>query len=282
MQDCSAPDPREPALTASTKFTSLLALTRAVSPSLADCQLTHVDRQPIDVARARDQHAAYCAALRDAGCHVIELPAEAASPDAVFVEDVAIVLDEVAVMTRPGSESRRGEVGSVAAALAPFRSLHRIDAPATIDGGDVLRLGRQLFVGLSGRSNAAGIEQLRSALQSFDYSVTGLPLQGCLHLKSAVTQVAPDTLLVQPAWIDPGLFPGWRIIPVDPAEEHAANALAIGSRVIYPDCFPRTRARLETVGIDILPVDVSELQKAEGAVTCCSLIFRVDREPAHA
>ena len=255
---------------------TLIALTRAVSPSLADCQLTHVAREPIDIARAHVQHAAYRDALAQAGCTVLELAALLEHPDAVFVEDVAIVLDEVAIMTRPGALSRRGEVDSVAAALASHRTLERIEAPGTIDGGDVLRLGRSLYVGLSGRSNADGIEQLRRLLQPLGYLVEGVSLRGCLHLKSAVTQVAPDTLLLQPAWVDAAVFPDARIIEVDPAEEHAANALAIGKHVIYPDCFPRTRARLEAAGIAVLPVDVSELQKAEGAVTCCSLVFRAD------
>lgn len=262
--------------------TSLSALTRAVSPTLADCQLTHVVRESIDIDRANEQHAAYRAALVRAGCAVLELPALPDHPDAVFVEDVAIVLDEIAVMTRPGAQSRRGEVESVATALAPYRTLQRIEAPGTIDGGDVLRLGRRLYVGLSGRSNADGIEQLRRLLQPFGYTVAGVPLRDCLHLKSAVTQVATNTLLLQPAWVDAALFPDARIIEVDPDEEHAANALAIGTHAIYPECFPRTRARLEAAGIAILAVDVSELQKAEGAVTCCSLIFRADAAARHA
>jgi len=256
----------------------LLAITRAVSSSLAGCELSFVSRTPIDIDLAITQHRAYQDALRALGCRVLELPAIEAMPDAVFVEDVALVLDEVAVMTRPGAPSRRGEGASVAAVLAELRPLLRMEAPATIDGGDVLRLGREIHVGQSARSNAGGIEQLRTLLAPFGYRVQGVATRDCLHLKSAVTQVAPDALLLQPEWVDREVFDGWRIIEIDPDEPHAANALRIGdgARVIHPGCFPRTGQRLRDAGIDVTTVDVSELQKAEGAVTCCSLVLRDD------
>ena len=204
---------------------------------------------------------------------MLALPAQDAFPDAVFVEDVALVLDEVALITRPGAESRRGETDSVAQVLGGHRPQLRIVAPGTLDGGDVLRIGRNIFVGQSARSNAEGIAQLRALLAGHGYRVQGVPTRGCLHLKSAATQVADDTLLVQPAWVDPAIFAAYRVLVVDPAEEHAANALRIGSGVVYPDCFPRTRQRLQEAGVAVTCVDVSELQKAEGAVTCCSLVF---------
>ena len=252
----------------------LIALTRHVSPAVAACELTHLDRAPIDVVLAQAQHAAYVEALQQLGCRVLELPAQASQPDSVFVEDVAVVLDEVAVMTRPGAASRRSEVESVASALVPLRTIRRLEAPATLDGGDVLRLGHELWVGCSGRSNAEGIGQLAQQVGEFGYRVRALPISGCLHLKSAVTQLDAETLLVQPQWIDPRLLRGWRLIEVDPAEPHAANILRIGDTGwIYPACFPRTTALLQRAGFEPTLVDVSELQKAEGAVTCCSLIF---------
>jgi dimethylargininase len=255
-------------------MTHLVAVTRAPSRSLARCELSFVAPSAIDVDLAIAQHHAYERTLESLGCRVIALPALEEQPDAVFVEDVALVLDEVAVMTRPGAESRRAEGASIATVLADFRSLLRIEAPATLDGGDVLRIGRAIFVGQSARSNAAGIAQLRELLAPHGYTVQGVATHDCLHLKSAVTQVAPDTLLVQPAWIDAGIFASHRLIEVDPGEEHAANALRIGdSAVIHPDCFPRTQQRLRDAGIKVIGVDVSELQKAEGAVTCCSLVF---------
>ena len=252
---------------------TLVAITREVSASLGDCALSFVQRSAIDVGRAIAQHEGYRQALSALGCRVVALPAQEMLPDAVFVEDVALVLDEVAVVTRPGAESRRREVESVAQVLAGYRPLLRILAPGTLDGGDVLRIGRDIFVGESARSNAGGIAQLRALLDGHGYRVHGVPTRGCLHLKSAATLVADDTLLVQPAWVDPAIFAGYRLVEVDPAEEHAANALRIGSGVVYPDCFPRTRQRLQEAGVAVTCVDVSELQKAEGAVTCCSLVF---------
>lgn len=252
---------------------TMIAITRDVSPSLAACELSFVTRAPIDVERATAQHEAYRHALESLGCRVVALPAQVHMPDAVFVEDVALVLPEVAVMTRPGAASRRGEGASVAAALQAWRSLLRIDAPGTLDGGDVLVVGGTVYVGHGARSNGDGIAQLRALLAGLGYQVVAVLTRDCLHLKSAVTQVADGVLLVQPAWVDTGFFAGYRVVEVDPEEEHAANALRIGGSVIHPACFPRTRRRLEDAGIDVVPVDISELQKAEGAVTCCSLVF---------
>ncbi len=250
-----------------------IAVTRQVSPAMAHCALSHVERQEIDLPLAARQHAVYVEALRALGCKVIELPAEAELADCVFVEDMAIVLDEVAVMTRSGAESRRAESASIAQVLAGHRPLLHIKEPGTLDGGDVMRIGRTLYVGLSGRSNPAAIEQLRKLLAPWDYRVEAVAIRDCLHLKSAVTCVADGLLLIQPEWIDVAAFASFRSIAIDPSEPHAANTLRIGDRLIYPDCFPRTSERLAAEGIASLLVDVSELQKAEGAVTCCSLVF---------
>ena len=257
----------------------LIAITRDVSPTLAGCELSYLPRTALDIDIAAAQHRAYQDALSALGCRVIALPAEADLPDSVFVEDVAIVLDEVAIMTRPGAESRRAESASVANILARYRPLHAIEAPGTLDGGDVMRIGRTLYVGQSQRSNASGIAQLRDLSGKFGYAVRAVPIAGCLHLKSAVTQLADDTLLLQPEWIDRAAFAAalvadFRIIEIDPDEPHAANALRVGEGVIFPSCFPRTQQRMEKAGIHATCVDVSELQKAEGAVTCCSLVFR--------
>jgi dimethylargininase len=197
-------------------------------------------------------------------------------PDAVFVEDVALVLDEVAVMTHPGAASRRNEVDSVAAALRTFRPVQLIDGEATIDGGDVLRVDRTLFVGQGARTNAAGIARLRDIAGPLGYRVQAVPTHGCLHLKSAATLVADGTLLVQPEWVDVAVFEGLRQVSVDPDEEHAANALRVGAAVVHPACFPQTRQRLQDAGVNVVAVDLSELQKAEGATTCCSIVFAAD------
>jgi dimethylargininase len=252
---------------------SLVALTRAVSPAIDRCQLVHLERRPIDVALAREQHRVYEAALRDAGCEVQTLPADPSLPDSVFVEDAAVVFNEVAVITRPGAESRVPETETVARALAAHRPLVRITAPATLDGGDVLLIGRTVYVGEGTRTNRAGIDQLAAAVAPHGYDVRPIAVRGCLHLKSAATLVAPDTVLCNPRWVDPAAFAGRRVLDVAAGEPGAANGLLVGARVIYPSNFPATARQLAERGIALLSLNVSELQKAEGAVTCCSLVF---------
>ncbi len=250
-----------------------IAITRKLSPAIARCELTHIGRVPIDLERAEAQHAAYERALARLGCEVVSLPAEPDLPDAVFVEDTVVVVDELAVITRPGAAARRRETASVAAVLAEHRPLAAIDEPGTLDGGDVLRVGRCFWVGLTGRTNREGVAQLAALVAPHGYTVEAVPVAGCLHLKTAVTQVGPATVLLNPAWVDPAPFQGLDRLEVDPAEPFAANALLVGDSAIYPTAFPRTAARLERAGTRLEPVDVSELAKAEGAVTCCSIIL---------
>ena len=250
-----------------------IAITRAVSPAFAQCELTHLAREPIDVERARAQHREYEERLSDAGFAVLRLPADPSYPDSVFVEDAALAFDKVAVVTRPGAEVRRGEIEAVAAILGRLRSVVRIEAPATLDGGDVLTVGRKVYVGQSSRTNADAVRQLREVLHPLDYAVEPVTVAGCLHLKSAATVVGPSLLLVNPAWAPDPAFEGLDRIEVDPAEPGAANALRLGDSVLLPASFPRTRARLEANGISVIPIDVSEIQKAEGGVTCCSVLL---------
>jgi dimethylargininase len=227
------------------------------------------------VERARAQHAGYIRCLEDLGCSVRRLPAEPDLPDSVFVEDPAVVLDECAVLTRPGAESRRAEVEAIAPALGGYRRLVRMEAPDTLDGGDVLRIGRTLYVGLTGRTGPGGVEQLARLVRPHGYAVKGVEVSGCLHLKSAVTLAGQGLILCNPAWVDSGAFPGTEAIPVDPAEPHAANGLLIGRTYLYPTAYPRTLERLKKWEISVMTTDLSELAKAEGAVTCCSLVFKI-------
>lgn len=253
----------------------ITAITRRVSRSITDCELTHVARAPIDRALARRQHAEYEGALESLGVRVVRLPELPDCPDAVFVEDAAIVLDEIAVLTRPGAASRRPEVDAMADALAPFRRTVRIEGPATLDGGDVLRLGRTLYVGRTTRTSAEGIASLRSLVAPFGYDVREVSVAGALHLKTAVTQVGPDWILVNPVWVDPSHFEGYDALTVDPDEPFAANAVLVNGGVIHSTAFPRTHAMLRAHGVHVVGVDASELAKAEGGVTCCSLVFDV-------
>jgi dimethylargininase len=251
----------------------LTAITRAVSPALANCELTFLPRQPIDLVKAREQHRAYEQLLEKLGARLISLPPEPDLPDSMFVEDPAIVLDELAVILRPGAQSRQPEAASLATALSKFRQLEYVHAPATAEGGDILRIGRTLFVGLSSRTNAEAIRRLADILAPHRYQVVSVPVAGCLHLKSAVTYLGRNTLLANRAWFDPKPFPSYDWIDVAPEEPHAANALAVAGTVIFPASFLRTRSRVEAAGFHVTPLDISELQKAESGLTCSSLLF---------
>lgn len=251
----------------------MIALLREVSPSLAGCELSFLERAPIDVERARAQHAHYAAELTMFGISIEWLEPLPENADAVFVEDTAVVLPEVAVITRPGVASRRPEVESVAASLAGHRPLKRIVAPGTLEGGDVVRIGRNLYVGASGRSNTAGIEQLRAALAPFGYRVASVGMRDCLHLKSAVTFIPPDIVLVNPAWVDPRAFDARAVVEVDEGEAFAANTLTVAGVTLLSAAFPRTEERVRQAGVTTRALDVSELQKAEAALTCMSLLL---------
>jgi len=254
----------------------LIALTRDVSPDIARCELTHLERRPVDVELAVTQHRQYEDCLGRRGYEVRRLPADPDLPDSVFIEDTCVVLPEVAVITRPGADSRKPETRGVAEAMQPFRILRFIEPPATLDGGDVLQIGKRLFVGLTLRTSAEGIEQFRRLLQPYGYTVTPVTVTGCLHLKSAATAVADDAVLVNPTWVDSSVFRDFTRMEVDPSEPAGANALLARDAVIYPAGCPRTRERLEKRGIHVEPVDMSELSKAEGGVTCCSLLFEAN------
>ena len=251
----------------------LTAITRAVSPAIVHCELSFIDRRPIDLASAQEQHHAYENLLEKLGARVISLPAEPDLPDSMFVEDPAIVLDELAVILPLGTETRRREAASLAHALARFRKIETVSLPGTLEGGDVLRISRKLFVGLTKRSNAEGIRQLAVILAPHNYEVLAVPVTGCLHLKSAVTSLGRNTLLANRAWFDATPFAGHKWIDVDSAEPHAANALALAGTIMFPASFPRTRARIEAHGFHVTPIDISELQKAESGLTCSSLLF---------
>jgi dimethylargininase len=251
----------------------LTAITRSVSSALADCELSFISRSPIDLQKARAQHHAYEQLLEKLGARVISLPEEPELPDSMFVEDPAIVVDEIAVICPLGTETRRKEAPSLAAALEKFRKLGYVKLPGTLEGGDVLRVGKKVFVGITARSNPEGIRQLAVILSAYGYDLTAVPVTGCLHLKSAVTYLGRNIMLANRAWFDSQRIDAFEWVDVDPAEPHSANALAIGDTVIFPASFPKTKALIEAKGLHVESVDISELQKAESGLTCSSLIF---------
>ncbi|MGH8093965.1 MAG: dimethylarginine dimethylaminohydrolase family protein [Chthoniobacterales bacterium] len=253
---------------------SLTAITREVSPSINDCELSFVKKQVIDVAIATAQHAAYQKCLAELGAQLVSLPPEPGLPDAVFVEDPAVVVDEVAVISNMGALARRLETHSLAKALARYRPLRFLSEPATLDGGDVLRVDRLLFVGLSQRTNQAGVKQLGDLLKHYDYQVQPVEVRACLHLKSACSYLGNETLLANRSWLDSTRLRGFEWLEVARDEPAAANVLLLNDEIVMPASFPRTRALLERRGFRVRAIDVSELQKAEAGVTCCSVIFQ--------
>ena len=253
-----------------------LAFTRAVSPRIVDCALTHLDRQAIDPVRAAAQHGAYEQALRDAGFTLHRLEDLADDPDGVFVEDTAILLGTDAVITRPGAESRRGEANSTARGLAPFFTIHRIET-GNLDGGDVLKVGQTLYVGQSNRTDAEGTQALRAEAAPLGYEVVPVELGQCLHLKTAVSYAGVDrqglpTLLANTEWVAPANFGGFNILSVGDGESFAANVVLAGDRLLMAAGSPQTAARLRDNGFTVVELDLSELQKAEAGGTCMSLI----------
>ena len=254
----------------------LTAIVREVSSSINDCELSFHARQSIDVAKAIAQHQAYQDCLTELGVRIVSLPAEPALPDAVFVEDPAVVVDEAAIISNMGAPSRRPELASLASALAHYRPLKFLAEPATLDGGDVLRIGRSIFVGLSRRTNRDGIEQFANLLGPHGYQVKPIEVRGCLHLKSACSYVGNNIVLVNRSWIDAEPLSEFELLDVPEEEPAAANALLLNDVIIMPASFPRTRALLEKRGFHVRTIDVSELQKAEAGVTCTSLIFKAE------
>lgn len=257
----------------------IVALVRHPAPTLAQrCELTFLERESIDFDAAERQHAAYRHALTAAGARVVALDAIASAPDSVFVEDTAVVLDEVAILTNPGVDSRRREPDFIAAPLATHRRcIERIAAPGTLEGGDVLRIGETLYVGLSGRSNRDGLEQLASIARRYGYATVPVRVHGSLHLKTACTALDATTVLLNPAWLDATAFAGFARIEIADDEPFAANVLPIDATLLANAAYPRTlgriRAHAERAGLRVSAVDISEFGKAEAGLTCMSLVF---------
>jgi dimethylargininase len=219
------------------------------------------------------QHEAYVAALVAPGLEVTILNAEPDYPDAYFIEDAAIVTPTVAVITRPGAETRRGEEQSVAPVLAQYRELAHIEAPGTLEGGDVLVVGNTVFVGISERTNPEGASQLGGILAAHGMACCPIRVAAGLHLKSSLNHVGGDVLLVTPDFADRPELDGYRRIVIDAGEEYAANTLLVNDTLIVPAGFPSTRRKLATLGMPILELDMSEAQKMDGGLTCFSLRF---------
>lgn len=249
-----------------------IALTRSVSPSIVNCELTHIDRTPIDLDRAVEQHHQYEQALRKMGYHIRRLPDTPHLPDSVFVEDVALVFKEMGVITRPGAASRIAETESMAPILSEYREIAAIQSPGTLDGGDVLIIGKKVYVGESTRSNREGISQLKQMIEPFGYDLITVKTDRCLHLKTGISVLENDLLLINPEWIPDGLFRDYNTIPVHHKEPYGANVMRYKNYSLCPTVFKYTADILYKLGYDVIQIDQSELAKAEAGLTCCSVI----------
>ncbi len=251
----------------------LTALTHLPSPHLNHCELTYVAPRQVHFDKALEQHRAYVNLLQGCGVRVVVLDQNRHLPDSVFVEDTALVLDEIAVMAPMGAASRQAETAAVETALTPFRPVARIRPPAKLEGGDVLRVGRHLYVGLSTRTNKAGLQALAEIVRSYGYRVHGVHVSGCLHLKTGCTALDETTVLINPAWVDAAAFDGLHRITVPPREPFSANILRIHDTIGMHAGFKRTRRLVEARGYRVMVTDISEFLKAEAGLTCMSLLF---------
>ncbi len=251
----------------------LRALTHKVSPRIAECEVTFVDRAPINLQLAGRQHDDYCAALKKLGVIVKELSENESYPDSCFVEDTAIVVDELAIICSMGVSSRRGETGLIERELSKYRDIAHISLPATIEGGDVLRIGKKIFIGQSSRTNREGIEELARILGPYGYRVVPVRTKGSLHLKSACTAIDEETLFVNPDWAELDAFRGFNLVYTPAEEPWSANILRVGATVCVQAGFPRAIELIERVAERVEIIDISELRKAEAGLTCSSIIF---------
>lgn len=251
----------------------MLALTHVPSPRMELGQRTYVGRAPIDHVLAAREHRDYCRLLRECGADVRILDVNRELPDCVFIEDTAVVLDEVAVLASMGTESRRAEPAGVEPELRKHREVRRVEQPAMLEGGDVLRVGRTLLVGLSSRTNRAGVAALGEIARPFGYGVVAVPVRGCLHLKTACTALDDRRLLVNPAWLDLHALQGFDLLRVPEEEPWGANVARIGDRVGLSADHVRTAETIRALGFEVRTIDLSEFAKAEGGVTCLSLLL---------
>lgn len=268
----------DPTLTArqenSFKHTAFIAITRGVSRRIDACQLTHRSREEVNYEKACFQLEQYCALLDTWGVHLLPVVASDSHPDCCFVQDTAVVLDEVCVIASMGADTRRGEVAEVEKLVAPFRKIRHILSPATLDGGDVVQFGKRLFVGLSTRTNARGIAALAAIVERFGYTVIPVVVNGGLHLTTGCGIVNDETVLLNPRWLDAFAFSGLRQLYVPEDEPWAANTIRVDNNVCLEKGAPRTVDLVQPYAGNIATLDISEFRKAEGSLSCLSLIFK--------
>lgn len=249
-----------------------IAFVRRPASSLVHCEVTHVAREEIDLPSAFRQHQEYRQAIQNGGVTVESLPPEESFPDGACIEDNAIILPELAVIASMGTASRQSEPALLVSVLSRHRRLVGVSPPATIEGGDVFRIGKTLYVGASSRTNRAGVNALRDIVEPLGYGVALLPIRGCLHLKTACTPLDDDTLLVNPDWLDGDALKTFRLVSIPPEEPFAANVLRLPAGILGNAAYPRTLDLIQAHGYPVTGVELTEFSKAEAGPTCLSLI----------
>lgn len=252
----------------------LIALTHTVSPNIMNGEVTFIDRKAVNYDLAVQQHDIYCQALSDCGAEVKKLSVNLNSPDSCFVEDTAIIFDEVAIITSMGISSRQHESKTIAPELDRYREIIHIELPAIIEGGDVLQIGRRVYVGLSRRTNIQGVHKLAQILKQWDYEIIPVELKNCLHLKTACTAISEEIILLNPQWVEPETFSDYKVLSVPKEEMWAANTIRVGDRILLQHGFPRTLELVSRNHNALEILNISEFSKIEAGLSCLSLIFQ--------
>jgi len=252
----------------------LQAITRAVSRNITRCELTFRQRECVDYDKAVFQHEEYCALLRRCGAQVVTLEACDENPDCCFVADTAIVLDEMAILASMGAPTRRDEVSAITESIRTHREIVRLAPRARLDGGDVLVMGRHIFVGRSRRTDSEGIASLAQLVRPFGYTVTPVSVTGSLHLTTACSALNEETVLLNPHWIDAAPFAAYWVLPVPEDEPWAASTMRVGETMCVEAGAARTLELVSQHCRNVAVSDISEFRKAEGSLPCLSILFR--------
>lgn len=254
-------------------MSATIAIVRDVPDSFQKCLTSFHTKVQIDVALAKHQHQQYCNTLSSLGLKLIRIEADDTLPDCCFTEDTAIVVDDFAVITIPGAPGRILETIEIEKILSPLKTIVHITNPGTIDGGDVLKIGKKIFIGNSARTNVEGISQVDTIVKPLGYEVIPVKIQDTLHLKSVCTYLGGGCILLAEGYLDDKIFSEYDKVVVPKEEEYCANCLVVKGNVLIPKGFPKTKGLIEMKGYRVVELDMSEIEKAEGALTCLSVIF---------
>jgi dimethylargininase len=254
-------------------MTDTFAIVRDVPESFRESVSVLNTSHDIDLEIAKMQHLKYCNTLSKLGINIIRLDTDDSLPDCCFTEDIIAIADDIAIITNPGIQSRVAETKALEKTLSVFKDVFRITSPGTIEGGDVLKIEKTIYIGISSRTNMEGIRQFTSILEPRGYWIKPVEIRNTLHLKSVCTYLGNRRIILAEGYFDINVFSGFEKIIVPREEEYCANCLFVNNRVLIPKGFPKTKALIEAKGLIVSELEMSEFRKADGAVTCLSVIF---------